>query len=562
MNVTVPEGSQAGSVFQVQQPDGQVVNVHVPPNASGRMQLQVPLQPTPAVIDLDDPASWPNYGETDPRGKLRFSIGMRIEMYCSWENAPKDWIQGTITHLNYSDPNVNAATLAKMTGNAGRSEQCLENSLQHLELSEDGHPMYPYALVFTDPKVPRDPNFPQGYPIACCASDKGQDIRPLGLAKPSTLRKENGSSIDEVYVDPICSNCQMTSLEAGKTLSNCGSCKRVKYCCRTCQREDYPKHKSICKAIVNEKKRLSVERKKIITENATTEQLRTALHQAVNEGDHATIKRILKKKAGCFDINTVDKDGYSLLHTASSRGFTSVVKVLIKVDGIDVNRVHDRDGISAFYWACENGHIPIINLLLKVPGIEINPIACDGVNGGQASAFWFACLLGRTAVIRRLLKVKGIDFNRPDKYGSTPLHIASQNNFVPIVDLLLKMDGIDVNYPMLSKMNGNGDRTSVSPLFVASERGLTSVVDLLLKHKNIDVNQTNEYNVTPLFRACINGHVEVVRLLVKHPNIDLNATISLAPDTTPLSVAMARKHKKVVKILKSVGARGGAPPTF
>ena len=519
---------------------------------------QVPLQPTPAVRNLDDPASWPNYGET--RGNLRFSIGMRIETYISLKGAPNDWLQGTITHLNYTNSTNSASNVAELAKSNGISEKCMEKQIQKLGLSEDGYPMFAYAVILTDPKV-RD-QFPQGYPTVCCATDNGQNIRPLGLAKSSTLRKEDGSSIDEVFVDPICSNCQMTSLEAGKTLSNCGSCKRIKYCCRTCQREDYPKHKSICKAIVNEKKRLSVERKKIITENATTEQLRTALHQAVNEGDHATIKRILKKKAGCFDINTVDKDGYSLLHTASSRGFTSVVKVLIKVDGIDVNRVHDRDGISAFYWACENGHIPIINLLLKVPGIEINPIACDGVNGGQASAFWFACLLGRTAVIRRLLKVKGIDFNRPDKYGSTPLHIASQNNFVPIVDLLLKMDGIDVNYPMLSKMNGNGDRTSVSPLFVASERGLTSVVDLLLKHKNIDVNQTNEYNVTPLFRACINGHVEVVRLLVKHPNIDLNATISLAPDTTPLSVAMARKHKKVVKILKSVGARGGAPPTF
>jgi ankyrin repeat protein len=194
----------------------------------------------------------------------------------------------------------------------------------------------------------------------------------------------------------------------------------------------------ICKAIVNEKKRLSVERKKNITENATAEELHTALHQAASEGDHATIKRILKKKAGCFDINTVDKYGYSLLHTASIRGFTSVVKTLLKVDGIDVNREDNSDGASAFYWACVNGHIPIINLLLKVPGIEINPIALSTTAGCQGTAFWFACQVGHTAVIRRLLKVKGIEFNKPDKYGATPLYMASQNNFVPIVDLLLK----------------------------------------------------------------------------------------------------------------------------
>ena len=228
---------------------------------------------------------------------------------------------------------------------------------------------------------------------------------------------------------------------------------------------------------------------------------------------------------------------------------------------MSIEKTARRELLLSTGHACVNGHIPIINLLLKVPGVEINPIALSTTAGCQGTAFWFACQLGRTAVIRRLLKVKGIEFNKPDKYGATPLYMASQLNFVPIVDLLLKMDGIDVNYPMAGLVLGSGgERTSSSPLFVASERGLTSVVDLLLKHKNLDVNQTNEYNATPLLRACINGHVKVVRLLVQHPNIDLNATISLAPDTTPLSWAKARKHKKVVQILKSVGARRGAPP--
>ena len=49
MNVTIPEGSQPGSVFQVQQPDGQVVSVQVPPGGSGGMQMQVPLQPTQTI---------------------------------------------------------------------------------------------------------------------------------------------------------------------------------------------------------------------------------------------------------------------------------------------------------------------------------------------------------------------------------------------------------------------------------------------------------------------------------------------------------------------------------
>ena len=71
----------------------------------------------------------------------------------------------------------------------------------------------------------------------------------------------------------------------------------------------------------------------------------------------------------------------------------------------------------------------------------------------------------------------GADVNVRNKYGVTPLLMASQNGHAEVVKLLLAAKA-DVNAAMT-----NG----VTPLFIASEKGHTEIVKLLLAAR-ADVN--------------------------------------------------------------------------
>ena len=105
--------------------------------------------------------------------------------------------------------------------------------------------------------------------------------------------------------------------------------------------------------------------------------------------------------------------------------------------------------------------------------------------------------------IRTLLEA-GSDVDVRNKYGVTPLWIASQKGHTGIVKLLLEAKA-DVN--AARKTNG------VTPLFMASQNGHTEVVKLLLAAK-ADVNAADQGGVTPLWIAVKKGRTEIVRLLL------------------------------------------------
>ena len=89
-----------------------------------------------------------------------------------------------------------------------------------------------------------------------------------------------------------------------------------------------------------------------------------------------------------------------------------------------------------------------------------------------------------------------------------PLFTAATNGREGIVEVLLGMEGVDVN---------RGDpRTEGTPLYMACDKGHEGVVRLLLAHAATDVNQARTSDGSPpLFIACEKGHEEVVRLLLE-----------------------------------------------
>jgi ankyrin repeat domain-containing protein 50 len=50
---------------------------------------------------------------------------------------------------------------------------------------------------------------------------------------------------------------------------------------------------------------------------------------------------------------------------ASYFGLERVVKLLLEIDGVDLNSTDDTYGRSALSWAAENGHEAVVKLLLN-----------------------------------------------------------------------------------------------------------------------------------------------------------------------------------------------------
>lgn len=88
----------------------------------------------------------------------------------------------------------------------------------------------------------------------------------------------------------------------------------------------------------------------------------------------------------------------------------------------------------------------------------------------------------------------------------TPLWVASQNNHMMVVKLL-----IDAGAEVDSAKHSDG----ATPLFKAAQNGHMSVVKLLLDASARPDLAMPSNGATPLFVAAQNGHVSVARLLVE-----------------------------------------------
>ncbi|EFC37165.1 predicted protein [Naegleria gruberi] len=120
----------------------------------------------------------------------------------------------------------------------------------------------------------------------------------------------------------------------------------------------------------------------------------------------------------------------------------------------------------------------------------INHEQDDPDDEGIVTLLCTACGRGHLKIVELLLNVDGVDVN---KCG--PLFFACQNGYVEIVKLLLSVDGIDVN--------------QIRVLREACEKGYFEIVKLLLDFDGINVDAYKA-----LHGACYGGNFNIVKLLL------------------------------------------------
>ncbi|TFK17209.1 ankyrin [Coprinopsis marcescibilis] len=160
---------------------------------------------------------------------------------------------------------------------------------------------------------------------------------------------------------------------------------------------------------------------------------RTALMQAAIQNHTEVMKSLLRVQA--INVNdrepeNSDGDGDSALTLAAFSGCIDAVRLLLGVDGIEINASHWGDG-TALAQASNEGHKDIVEILLQKPDIDINASQCREGTALMRAAYW-----GHEDIVKLLLQREEIQVNtaRPD--GETALSLALEQQHKSIAELL------------------------------------------------------------------------------------------------------------------------------
>ncbi|WP_128113551.1 ankyrin repeat domain-containing protein [Polynucleobacter necessarius] len=181
--------------------------------------------------------------------------------------------------------------------------------------------------------------------------------------------------------------------------------------------------------------------------------------------------------------------------------------------------------------------IKLTSLLFTIIALGITSVCAQTED--QITAFTKAAKFDDVSEVKALLK-QGVSPNALDPKGSPMLVLAVKDRSSAVIELLLADKRTDVD---LSNKYGE------TPLMIASINGNLPIVKTLVLQKNAMVDHVGW---TPLHYACTNdGHIEVTQFLLAN-----GATVDSRGlnGTTPLMMAVQSGNEDLVKLLLDKGA--------
>ena len=229
------------------------------------------------------------------------------------------------------------------------------------------------------------------------------------------------------------------------------------------------------------------------------------LVEAARAGDAAAVRDLVGARGA--DANVASARDGTALHAASRGGHATVIRVLLRVPGVEADRPFR--GVSPLHLASLEGHEEAVEALLEAPlRVDVNVRAHDGM----APLHW-AALRGDAAVAEALIATPGIDANAVNRHGRTPLHMASRGGctHAQVVKVLLAAPGIDVN-----RTNPAG----WTPLHYACRARCAKTAAILVA-AGADPDRRDARGWTPLDAACsTHGDSDACILAIKRTLAD------------------------------------------
>ncbi|PNP59488.1 hypothetical protein THARTR1_00978 [Trichoderma harzianum] len=275
--------------------------------------------------------------------------------------------------------------------------------------------------------------------------------------------------------------------------------------------------------------RLLVKCRGIDVNAATTDDMRTPIHQAAQNGHVDIVKLLLDANA---EHDQPDSDNITPLWSAAQQGYNEIVQILIE-KGAN-KEIASKDGNRRpIHQAAQNGHVEIIKKLLEA-GAQVDPHK-DSYDDETPSPLWLAAQGGHCEVAELLIQ-KGADVNfsiHPSKRFA--IHQAAQKGNAEVVRLLIK-NGADVDAR---------EEDGWPPLMIAAQENHIGTVNLLLE-QNANVNAEEKDGATALWVASQQGHTQVIQKLIDRGAKSLATRSSLR---RPIHQAAQNGHLEAVKLL-------------
>ena len=205
-------------------------------------------------------------------------------------------------------------------------------------------------------------------------------------------------------------------------------------------------------------------------------------------------------RKGCLDIvKRIDVPrncAETLILSACQNDHMDIASYLVLEKGMTISEsVVDKLALSA----CTSGYL---DLLIKV----CSQVNCERVYSvrdpnDQRSLLHCACQNGHTEIVQYLTEQK-CDPQCVDKNDRTPLHLASLNGQLHIVQLLI------------TKLNCRPDVKDDhqrTPLHYACENGKLDIVRYLVDEQGCDPNQMDDNQQTPAASSCQQEYLEIIQ---------------------------------------------------
>lgn len=293
--------------------------------------------------------------------------------------------------------------------------------------------------------------------------------------------------------------------------------------------------------------------------------------ECVQKGDLTAVGLFLTAK---MSPDTKHEEGLTALMLATIAGNPDMVKLLTESKA-DVNAKSKRDYWTAFQFATANGHIEVANHLLQ-QGASVDPkwFASHSV----IRAFHAAVKAGKVEDAKWYIRQGAHPDAVFDDVSDPLIVVAARNSDLATVAMLLEeganpdasfMDSALIvasvcgNVELTELLLNNGANPDIhseqtTPLHFATGENHLRIVELLLKHGAF-VDPIGHYGETPLITASYSGHLEIVKVLLSHgASVNVSTTWYFNDGhrlITPLSGAEMNGHNEVAKLLRDEGAK-------
>ncbi|KAF4526669.1 hypothetical protein B566_EDAN015668 [Ephemera danica] len=209
------------------------------------------------------------------------------------------------------------------------------------------------------------------------------------------------------------------------------------------------------------------------------------------------------------DFDTQDVAGNFPIHYASKNDNREIIEHILRGDQNMLN-IRNSDGETPLSLTCVNYSFESAKCLLSYQNCLVSL-------GERTDIIHIATIKGNKDIIRLILEKDHTLLNKQNIDGQSPLHLACFHENIEAARCLLEY--VDISVQIEDNMNRN------SPIHYASMNGLVEIIELILMRDKTQINQQNGNGSTPLELACFSGKYQAVNFILSHPEFKPNLKV-------------------------------------